>query len=356
MIKRIYRRLRTRTIPNFANLFSRIISILVSPLITGLLVCSWILLSVTLLPVVYLVCLLQKKPPRQYEDSQLEAVECNYCGSGARKTVYDFSPLLIVKCKKCGLVYTSPRLNLSTIEERLYGSDFFSAYEDVIETDVAWAGAFHQRWLESLAVHTNKKQWKICEIGPGLGSFLAEAKKRGHDVYGIELSEHAINYARTHFGIDTIHHGAVDCIDSLDLPQMDVIVMFASIEHLQDPLGTLQKVNRCLSEDGLLLLGTGVWGCFSQVVAREAWPIIAPDGHLYYFSKRTMRMFLEKAGFLPLSLETNTALMNIATKNKFLVWLFNNRVTARLGIPEFVEKRRLGDEMWIISKKVAAAY
>jgi 2-polyprenyl-3-methyl-5-hydroxy-6-metoxy-1,4-benzoquinol methylase len=289
------------------------------------------------------------------EATQLERVECNYCGSDRTKAVYDFSPLHIVKCKRCGLIYTNPRLKLSVIKERLYGEDFFSAYEDEYENNLPNVREFYTRWLDKLASYTDKRHWKICEIGSGLGGFLATAKERGHDVYGVELSEHAINYARKRFGINTIHQGAVDCIDTLDLPQMDVIVMFASIEHLQDPLWTLRKVSDRLAEGGLLLLSTGVWGCFNQIVAGKAWGIIAPEGHLYYFSKRTMRMFLEKAGFRTLSLETNAALINELTQNRFLVRLFNNQITRRLRIYHYTEKWRLGDEMFVISKKVLPA-
>src|ERR1043165_846533 len=288
------------------------------------------------------------------DQTQLEWVNCNYCGSNATKVVYDFAPLLIVKCQKCKLVYTNPRLKLSAIEERLYGQDFFSAYEADYEKSLSDIKGFYKRWLETLAPSTNKKQWKVCEIGPGLGGSLAVAKDLGHEVYGVELSKHAIDYARNRFGIETIYQGAVDCIDGLPLPQMDVVIMLASIEHLQDPLDALRKVNACLSEGGLLLLSTGVWGCFNQVTAGKAWGIIAPEGHLYYFSKRTMRMFLEKAGFSILVLETNGALINELTKNDLLVRLFNNRVTVKFRIHNLVKKLRLGDEMFVIAKKVAS--
>jgi len=66
-------------------------------------------------------------------------------------------------------------------------------------------------------------------------------------------------------------------------------------------------------------------------------------------------MLLEKSGFLPLSLETNGALINELTENRLLVWLFNNRITRYIGLPSFVEQRKLGDEMWIISRKTVVA-
>lgn len=74
---------------------------------------------------------------------------------------------------------------------------------------------------------------------------------------------------------------------------MDIVVMLAMIEHLRDPLRVLLKVNDSLSKRGLLLLSTQVWGCFNEISAGTAWSIIGPDGHLYYFSKCAMQMFLE---------------------------------------------------------------
>lgn len=157
--------------------------------------------------------------------------------------------------------------------------------------------------------------------------------------------------AKARFGIDTIRHGMAGVIDELDWPKMDVFVMLAAVERLRDPLGVLRKVNTYLSHGGLLLLSTGVWVCFNHVVAGMAWSIIAREGHLYYFSKRTMRMFLERAGFRVLELETNSALVNTLTKSNFLVKLFNNRFTRRLRIPAMVQRLRLGDEMFVIARK-----
>jgi len=272
------------------------------------------------------------------ETRGLEWVNCNYCASNVTRVIYDFQPLKIVKCKRCGLVYTNPRLELRIIGERLYKDDYWKAYEKYLETSLPALQKFCKSWLDKLGNYTRAKRLKICEIGPGLGVFLAEAKKRGHEVYGIDFSKYAINFAKARFGIDTIRQGTADLIDSLGLPKMDAFVMLATIEHLQDPLSVLRKVNACLS--------------FNQIVGLKAWSIIAPQGHLYYFSKRTIRMFLEKAGFLMLTLETNSALINELTKNKLLVKLFNNPITSLLMVPRITQRSRLGDEMFIISRKV----
>jgi SAM-dependent methyltransferase len=289
---------------------------------------------------------------RVYENQELEWVKCNYCTSTVTKTIYDFSPLAIVKCKTCGVVYTNPRLTLRAIEERLYNGEYWEAYEIVLDSAAPAVQQFNKKWLNRLANYSERGRWKICEIGPGLGAFLAEAKTRGHEVYGVELSEYAIDYARTRFGVSTVFEGTADKIDTLGLPKMDVIVMLATIEHLQDPLGVLGKVNACLSEGGLLMLSTGVWGCFNQIVAGKAWKLIDPEGHLYYFSKQAMRMFMDRAKFRVLKLETNSTLINPLTKNKFLVKVFNNSLTGMLRVSSIAGKLGLGDEMFIVAQKV----
>ena len=152
-------------------------------------------------------------------NQELEWVTCNYCGSNATKPIYDFLPLAIVRCKKCGLVYTNPRLTSRSIRERLYNEQYWKAYEKEIDRSLPGIQQFCRNWLDRLAQYSNQKDhWKLCEIGPGLGLFLAEAKKRGHAVYGVDPSEYAIDYAKTRFGVDTIRHGMAEVIDDLDLP------------------------------------------------------------------------------------------------------------------------------------------
>ena len=280
---------------------------------------------------------------------QLETVKCVFCNSDETVVVYDFRLMKIVSCKDCGLVYTNPRNRLSAVQGRLYEKDYWTAYQKYYERNLPAVQNFCRTWLNELAKYMGKKEWRICELGPGLGTFLTEARKLGHHVEGIEFSEFATHYAGTKLGIETIHFGTVDVLDRLGT--FDVFVMFAVIEHLHQPLEALVKINHHISDGGLLLLSTGVYGSFNQRVAGEAWQIIAPQGHLFYFSKTTIRRILEKAGFSVTRLETNSALVNVLTKNRLLVRFFNNWITRLLQIPLLTRKMKLGDEMFIIAKK-----
>jgi SAM-dependent methyltransferase len=282
----------------------------------------------------------------------LEHVACNYCGADDARMVYDFAPYKIVECRRCGLAYTTPRLSQTATEAELYGPEYWRDYERQYEAGLPDVRAFAARWLERLRDYAPAKQrWELCELGPGLGGFLAESRDEGHDVHGLELSEHAVGYARDRLGVTTVQRGAITQLPELGLPKLDVIVMLAVIEHLHDPMAVLRMAHGQLVPDGVLLLSTGVWRSFNHRIAGTAWSIIAPDAHLYYFSKRTMAACLERAGFDLAYLITNGALVNPLTKRRRLVLLFNNRIVGWLGVPRLVERLALGDEMFIIARR-----
>ena len=281
--------------------------------------------------------------------SELESVACNLCGSTEAETVYDFSPLRIVRCRACGLVYTSPRLTQAEIESRLYGPDYWQGYERQYVEALPAIREFARNWLATLRRYAANDRWCLFELGPGLGAFLVEAREAGHEVYGADISEHAIARARERFGLEVMHAGA-DRLAELELPPLDVFVMEACVEHLPDPLAALRAAHGHLVPDGLLFLSTGVFGSFNQRVAGTRWGIIEPEAHLYYFSKQTIRRALELAGFEILLVETNEFLVNPTTRSR-LAPLFNNRVTKLLRVGPLVRRLGLGDEMFVVARK-----
>lgn len=283
--------------------------------------------------------------------SELESVACNLCGSTDAETVYDFSRLRIVRCRACGLVYTSPRLTQSEIESRLYGPDYWEAYERQYIEALPAIREFARDWLATLGRYAATDRWRLFELGPGLGAFLAEAREAGHEVYGADISEHAVARARERFGLEVVHAGA-DRLAGLELPPLDVFVMEACIEHLPDPLAALRAAHGRLVPDGLLFLSTGVFGSFNQRIAGKRWGIIEPEAHLYYFSKETIRHALELAGFEVLLVDTNEFLVNPTTRSR-LAPLFNNRVTKLLRVGPLVRRLGLGDEMFVVARKRA---
>jgi SAM-dependent methyltransferase len=288
-------------------------------------------------------------PSSERSGAALEQITCNLCGGDDTRLRYDFAPLRIVQCRRCGLVYTSPRPVADPAE--IYDEAFWAAYEAGYERELAAIRHTFRLWIDELAARFDRPNLRIVELGSGLGAFLAEARALGHDVLGIEPSPHARKYARERFGLETVA-GRAETLAEISVPAADVFVMLATIEHLSDPFAVLREAQRMVVPGGLVFLSTGVWGCFNHRIAGKRWTIIAPRGHLYYFSKRTCAALLQQAGFEPIRLTTNGALVNTLTDSPRLVRLFNNRLTDELRVGWFVSKLKLGDEMFVTARRL----
>jgi hypothetical protein len=69
------------------------------------------------------------------------------------------------------------------------------------------------------------------------------------------------------------------------------------IEHLPHPLESLRTVRSWLRPGGVLFMATGNYDCPERKLRGSDWFYFMPEGHLYYFSNKTMANYLKKAGF-----------------------------------------------------------
>jgi ubiquinone/menaquinone biosynthesis C-methylase UbiE len=78
--------------------------------------------------------------------------------------------------------------------------------------------------------------------------------------------------------------------------------MWDVIEHVPDPFGEMQQAQRILKPGGLLVVHTmDIDSLFARVMSKR-WPWLM-EMHIYYFSRRTLKAMLEKAGFTVVRIE-----------------------------------------------------
>jgi SAM-dependent methyltransferase len=83
----------------------------------------------------------------------------------------------------------------------------------------------------------------------------------------------------------------------LDGEQFDVVTMWATIEHMADPLAAVRRVAELTRPGGLFVLSTGdVTGPLARLNL-HGWNLMLPPYHLFFFSPRTIDVLLRKAGF-----------------------------------------------------------
>jgi hypothetical protein len=73
--------------------------------------------------------------------------------------------------------------------------------------------------------------------------------------------------------------------------------MYHNLEHLPDPLKTLKRVSKLLSDDGILIIKGPNLASFDRIWHGDKWRGYSDKSHLYYFTPKTYQMMLEKAGF-----------------------------------------------------------
>ena len=91
-------------------------------------------------------------------------------------------------------------------------------------------------------------------MGCGHGVLLDEAQQRGYDSTGLELSSDAARHARETFGLD-VHEVPLESFDPGE-KRFDVVMLADVIEHLEDPVGALDRCFELLADGGVLCVVT----------------------------------------------------------------------------------------------------
>ncbi len=237
-------------------------------------------------------------------------IKCNLCGSEKYEILYNEvqdrrrraellkegyrvsetevrKPVKVAKCLKCGLIYLS-----SVTDTRKYLKKYIEMVDKEYVKEEEGRRLSANYLLDKIAQY--KKRGRLLDIGCATGFLLDEARSRGLEVHGIELSKWAVKYAKERLNLNVFK----GTLSKAKFPSthFDVIVMADLLEHLPQPKETLLEVRRILKDDGILYISTPDISSFlSQFLEAQWWGINAY--HLFYFSKKTLNDLLYTTGF-----------------------------------------------------------
>jgi 2-polyprenyl-3-methyl-5-hydroxy-6-metoxy-1,4-benzoquinol methylase len=147
-------------------------------------------------------------------------------------------------------------------------------------------------------------QARVLDVGCNLGSFLAALRDRtGCSVVGLEPAPSPAKYAREHFHLDVREACLDDVAGSLAPASFDVITLWHVMEHLWEPRRDLQIVHSLLKPGGMLVVEVPNFDDPLRRLFGSSWAYIDVPRHLLHFTPRTLRNFLEGAGFAVATLE-----------------------------------------------------
>ena len=223
---------------------------------------------------------------------------CNLCGKNQFKVIENHnSTFKVLQCLSCQLVFVNP------CPEKIFLAQH---YDDNYYTE--WLTKQNEPRSRMWNNRLNKLEkfshcGRMLDVGCATGTFLEIAKKRGWEVYGTELSPYAAQHAENALGVP------IFCGELSDSPFpnnfFDVITMWHVLEHTIDPMLYLQILHRILKPDGLLVVAVPnvddqVMRIAYRLVKGRSLSLFSEGDreiHLFHFSTKTIRGYLEKTGF-----------------------------------------------------------
>ncbi len=228
-----------------------------------------------------------------------ERVNCNLCGNNNRwgklfsardRSLHTKGLWDILQCKGCGLVSLNPRLTKEELKKH-YKQNYTDPRTNWISKLLYVLGGFQKRFIKRIPL---KKNGHLLDIGCGIDPFLSIQKSRGYYVYGVDLDEKVIDFLKS-VGIEGKHGELIDA--NLEKDYFDIITFWHSLEHVLDPLQTLEESKIILKKNGWLIINLPNFDSLERHIFQEEWSYLAPPRHLYHFTPVTLSRMLKKVGF-----------------------------------------------------------
>jgi 2-polyprenyl-3-methyl-5-hydroxy-6-metoxy-1,4-benzoquinol methylase len=202
------------------------------------------------------------------------------------------------KCKTCGLLFNSPRLQDSdflTLYDKNYyffnrrDADEFERIVNVYRRTVA-------------LVEEKISPKKVLEIGSAKGYLLAVLQHLGWEVQGVEISSSASEYAMKKFGLKTFIGTLENYVQSSKI-KFPLVLAIDLIEHVLYPAEFISCINEIMQDEGILIIDMPNGGSHNILIEKSNWKGFNPF-HIFLFSKQNITTILNRSGFIVESIFT----------------------------------------------------
>jgi SAM-dependent methyltransferase len=139
------------------------------------------------------------------------------------------------------------------------------------------------------------KSGRLLDVGSATGVFLNGMRQRGWDVYGVEPTKYAAEYARKRFDLQVQEKYLEEA--EFDEGFFNVITMWDVLEHVPFPDQILAKISRLLQPGGWLIMTLPNPDSWERKWFGKYWAGWDVPRHFHIFSRETLGRYLNEAGF-----------------------------------------------------------
>jgi len=220
---------------------------------------------------------------------------CNEAFDPESNTRWTKDGYVIVRCPSCSLLFRREFPRQDELDE-IYGPSYFeggpSGYLNYVEDDEVHRISARKR-LEALERFVDRGL--LLDVGAAAGFFVDEARARGWDASGLDVSESMVEWGRTtlHLPLERTTLAAA----SLPEGSLDALTMWDYLEHSLDPAADLGRAHALLRPGGVLALSTGDAASLAARVTGSRWHLLTPRHHNVFFTGATLSELLRRSGF-----------------------------------------------------------
>ncbi len=235
---------------------------------------------------------------------------CPLCGGREFAPVCLSAGHPVVRCVNCQLHLLNPQPSDAELVEIYHPHYSFFGDEQA-------AGATVSRCKQATAAHYLDQLAKagisggrLLEVGCGDGDFLVQAARQNFSVEGIDYSPHSCRKAAAKLPPGTpVHCGEISVLAD-HTGTYDLCVACDVIEHVRNPAVFLDTVRALLKPGGAVFLVTPDFSTLTARLMGSRWLEFKAE-HLFYYTPKTLRRQLEKAGFSDIKIARGTKLLSL---------------------------------------------
>ncbi len=220
---------------------------------------------------------------------------CPVCGASSPRLHVHVLGHNIVACGECEFQWVDP-LPSAVELARLYDDPAYFRDVDRGYRDYLAAEPTHRRIAARRLRRIGRYQapGRLLDVGCAAGFFLAESRRRGWELAGIEISAHMRSRAED-IAPGRVFTGWSDARHVLS--RLDLVTMWEYIEHCPAPLDELREAAALLRPGGLLALSTPNTDHRLAQTPGQGWREYKPPEHVGFFGARSLAQALRATGF-----------------------------------------------------------
>lgn len=219
---------------------------------------------------------------------------CPACGGQAGHDQGQKNGFAMVSCTTCTTLYTAQNPKGS---DREHYDAYYTAANLTVPT-------FIDKRLDEIVAtfEPYRKNNRLLDVGCGAGSFLKAAARQNWEPFGLEVSQTAIEHARS-LGFE-VFHGEIEEANYVD-GYFDVVIASELLEHVPDPRALVSSISRILRPGGLFWATTPHGRGISARMLGVDWSTVCPPEHLQLFSVTGIKGLLASSGFSHINVATH---------------------------------------------------